>query len=125
MVQRLPESYRIDPADPRAPSQEVWDRMTAEERARVVAMLPAEVPIELVVKLGARLDQALRNKQDAEERANAEAARAAAEAERASAEAARASAEAERAQALQQQLTEVERKLAAAEAEIARLKRGE
>jgi Uma2 family endonuclease len=47
MAQHLPETYRIDPADPRAPSQEVWDGMSAEERARVVAMLPAEVPIEL------------------------------------------------------------------------------
>lgn len=47
MVQSLPGSYRVDPADPRAPPQDVWDRMTAEERARVVAMLPAEVPIEL------------------------------------------------------------------------------
>jgi Uma2 family endonuclease len=42
MVQRLPEGYQIDPADPRAPSQEVWDRMSPEERARVVAMLPSE-----------------------------------------------------------------------------------
>jgi Uma2 family endonuclease len=47
MVQRLPEPYRIDPLDPRAPSQEVWDAMTPEQRARVVAMLPAEVPWEL------------------------------------------------------------------------------
>ncbi|NUQ79959.1 MAG: hypothetical protein HUU21_41195 [Polyangiaceae bacterium] len=47
MVQRLPTFYRIDPLDPRAPSQEVWDAMTPEERARVVAMLPAEVPWEL------------------------------------------------------------------------------
>ncbi|MEO5726647.1 MAG: Uma2 family endonuclease, partial [Byssovorax sp.] len=47
MVQRLPETYRIDAADPRAPSQEVWDRMSPEERDRVVAMLPIEVPIEL------------------------------------------------------------------------------
>lgn len=88
MVQRLPETYRIDAADPRAPSQEVWDRMSPEERDRVVAMLPIEVP----------------NKQDAEERVKAEAARA--------------DAEAARAEELQQKLTE-------AEALIAKLQRGE
>src|SRR5688572_2964910 len=47
MAQHVPEMYRIDPVDPRAPSQEVWDAMSPEERARVVAMLPAEVPLEL------------------------------------------------------------------------------
>ena len=52
MVQRLPDTYRLDPADPRAPSQDVWDGMTAEERARVVAMLPAELPIELQLPEG-------------------------------------------------------------------------
>jgi Uma2 family endonuclease len=47
MAQSLPDAYRFDPADPRSPSQEQWDRMPAAERARVVAMLPAEVPWEL------------------------------------------------------------------------------
>ena len=47
MAQQLPETYWLDPADPRAPSQDVWDGMTAEERARVVAMLPTEVPLDL------------------------------------------------------------------------------
>ena len=47
MVQRLPETYRIDADDPRAPSQEIWDCMSPEERAHVVEMLPIEVPIEL------------------------------------------------------------------------------
>jgi Uma2 family endonuclease len=47
MVQRLPDSYHVDPADPRAPSEERWARMSPEERARVVAALPAEVPEEL------------------------------------------------------------------------------
>jgi Uma2 family endonuclease len=47
MAQSLPDAYRFDPADPRSPSQEQWDRMPVEERARVVAMLPAEVPWEL------------------------------------------------------------------------------
>jgi Uma2 family endonuclease len=39
--------YTVDPADPRAPSQEIWDALTAEERAAVVASLPASVPLEL------------------------------------------------------------------------------
>lgn len=49
MIQRLADQdYHFDPADPRAPSLEQWDRMTPAERARVVAMLPSEVPLELV-----------------------------------------------------------------------------
>ena len=47
MVQRLPDAYRFDPLDPRAPSEEHWARMSPEERARVVAALPIEVPEEL------------------------------------------------------------------------------
>jgi Uma2 family endonuclease len=47
MAQRLPAGYVIDPADPRSPSMEEWAAMTAAERAKVVAMLPAEVPWEL------------------------------------------------------------------------------
>jgi hypothetical protein len=34
--------YRINPDDPRAPPQEVWDQLSAEERARIVASLPSE-----------------------------------------------------------------------------------
>ena len=70
-----------------APSQEVWDRMSPEERDRVVAMLP------------------IVNKQDAEERVKAEAARA-------EAEAARANVEAARAETLQQRRTEAEARIA-------------
>lgn len=47
MAQSLPDAYRFDPADPRSPSQAQWDRMSAGERERVLAMLPAEVPWEL------------------------------------------------------------------------------
>ncbi|MBN1205938.1 MAG: Uma2 family endonuclease [Myxococcaceae bacterium] len=36
--------YRVDPDDPRAPPQEVWERLTAEERAQIVASLPSEFP---------------------------------------------------------------------------------
>ncbi|WP_438023511.1 hypothetical protein [Sorangium sp. So ce233] len=46
MVLRLPDDYRIDPEDPRAPSQEMWDRMSPEQRDRVVAMLPSEFTLE-------------------------------------------------------------------------------
>lgn len=35
--------YAVDPADPRAPSQEVWDQLDAEERAAIVASLPSEI----------------------------------------------------------------------------------
>ncbi len=40
-------TWIVDPADPRAPPQDVWDRMSPEERARVVAALPPEVPLEM------------------------------------------------------------------------------
>ncbi|WNG50125.1 Uma2 family endonuclease [Archangium minus] len=39
------DSYRVDPDDPRAPPQEVWDRLTPEERAHVIASLPSEFPV--------------------------------------------------------------------------------
>lgn len=42
-----PARYRFDPADPRAPTEEQWARMTPAERARVVAMLPAEFDLDL------------------------------------------------------------------------------
>lgn len=37
--------YQVDPDDPRAPSQEVWDALTIAERAKVVAELPSEFPL--------------------------------------------------------------------------------
>jgi Uma2 family endonuclease len=40
-------TWIVDPADPRAPPQDVWDRMTPAERAAVVASLPADMPLEL------------------------------------------------------------------------------
>ncbi|HYO55852.1 Uma2 family endonuclease [Archangium sp.] len=39
------EPYSIDPDDPRAPPQEVWDRLSPEERAQVLARLPSEFPV--------------------------------------------------------------------------------
>jgi len=52
MVRRLPTGYVFDPADPRAPSVDQWERMLPDERALVVAMLPTEVPLELVPNEG-------------------------------------------------------------------------
>src|SRR5688500_800525 len=46
MVLRAPDGYRVDPDDPRAPPLDVWERMSPEERARVVDMLPSELTIE-------------------------------------------------------------------------------
>jgi len=37
--------YRVNPDDPRAPPQEVWDQLSPEERARVVDSLPFEFPV--------------------------------------------------------------------------------
>lgn len=39
------EPYRVDPDDPRAPPQEVWERLTPEERVRVIESLPSEFPV--------------------------------------------------------------------------------
>ena len=64
MVQRLPAAYVFDPDDPRAPAVDQWDRMSPEERARVVAMLPAEVPLELEV--AAKLAEAQRRRAETE-----------------------------------------------------------
>jgi Uma2 family endonuclease len=38
------DPYRVNPDDPRAPPQEVWEQLTPEERARIVASLPSEFP---------------------------------------------------------------------------------
>lgn len=38
-----PAAYVVDPADPRAPPQAVWDGLTEHQRARVVASLPSEI----------------------------------------------------------------------------------
>jgi hypothetical protein len=93
------------------------DLIVEEEKLRFLLGM-AEVPEaeELVVKLGSMLDRVLLHKQEAEERARAEAERAAVEAERAQVEAARAA-------ALERELTDVKQKLAEAEARIADLTR--
>lgn len=38
-----PVRFVPDPRDPRAPPQEVWDRLSAEERRQVIAALPSEL----------------------------------------------------------------------------------
>ncbi|MCA9625348.1 MAG: Uma2 family endonuclease [Myxococcales bacterium] len=43
MTQSSP-AWVVDPDDPRAPPREIWERMSAEERAAVVAALPSEFP---------------------------------------------------------------------------------
>ncbi|MDC0685033.1 hypothetical protein [Sorangium atrum] len=44
-MQRAPTSWVIDPDDPRAPPQELWDRMAPEERQRVLDTLPSKFDI--------------------------------------------------------------------------------
>lgn len=39
------ELYAVDPRDPRAPPEDVWARMSPEERRRVIESLPSEIEI--------------------------------------------------------------------------------
>jgi nucleotide-binding universal stress UspA family protein len=82
--------YVVDPDDPRAPSQEVWDRLTEDERAQVLASLPSK-----------------RAAEEEARRAQAEARRADEEARRAEEEARRADALAERIERLTARLREL------------------
>lgn len=45
MVSSSSAGWSLDPDDPRAPPTEVWERMDAHERARVIASLPSEFEI--------------------------------------------------------------------------------
>lgn len=48
MTQGTPPSrYVLDPADPRAPTQEQWDAMSRAERDAVIAALPTSLPIDV------------------------------------------------------------------------------
>lgn len=40
-----PNSYRVDPDDPRAPPLDVWERLSPSERARILAELPSELDL--------------------------------------------------------------------------------
>lgn len=44
-MDRAPVTWFVDPADPRAPPMAIWDRMTPEERERVIDALPSEFEI--------------------------------------------------------------------------------
>jgi Putative restriction endonuclease len=44
-VQRAPATWVIDPDDPRAPPQEIWDQMTPDERRRLLDALPSEFEV--------------------------------------------------------------------------------
>ncbi len=44
MVQPV-NSWVVDPDDPRAPPTEVWEQLTEEQRAAVIAALPSEFPV--------------------------------------------------------------------------------
>lgn len=48
MAQNLPGGYVLDPADPRAPTDEQWAAMTPAERDRVHAMLPSEPDVDFL-----------------------------------------------------------------------------
>jgi len=39
--------FVVDPEDPRAPSQELWDELTEAERRSILASLPSEIPLAL------------------------------------------------------------------------------
>jgi hypothetical protein len=94
--------YVLDADDPRAPTLDQWERMSPDERKRVVDMLPSEVPE--------------RRADDLEQRV--------AEEQRLRAEEQRLRAEEQRLRAEEQRLrAEAEQKLAEALAEIDRLRR--
>ncbi|WP_426755543.1 hypothetical protein [Myxococcus sp. Y35] len=39
------EPYHVDPDDPRAPPQEIWDALSPEERQRICDSLPSKFTI--------------------------------------------------------------------------------
>lgn len=51
---QVPSGPLFDPADPRAPTQDVWDAMTPEARAQLVAALPHTMPDHLFMPEGDR-----------------------------------------------------------------------
>ncbi len=84
-----PVRYEVDPLDPRAPPQAVWDRLDAAERARIVASLPGKIehaPLpdarELIGRLSAMVDDAVQRAEEESRRAEEESRRADALAER-------------------------------------------
>src|SRR5262245_51107089 len=45
---QAPRPYFVDPDDPRAPSTEVWNAMTPEERMRVTEELPSDFTLDFL-----------------------------------------------------------------------------
>jgi len=43
----IPARWVVDPRDPRAPPREIWDALSDEERAAIVAALPADPGLEV------------------------------------------------------------------------------
>jgi hypothetical protein len=105
----------MDPEDPRAPSLDQWERMTPDERDRVVALL--EDADERIARLGSRLDKVISGQEEGEQLAR-ELADKLAEQRRLREEEQRLREEE------QGRREEAERQLAEALAEIARLKKG-
>jgi hypothetical protein len=57
--------FEVDRGDPRAPPMEVWERLSPDERRRVVDMLPADVPRSKASRL---LEQERQRAERAEQR---------------------------------------------------------
>jgi hypothetical protein len=52
MVSPQPAAHSVDPDDPRAPPLDVWERMSPEDRARVVEILPSDCTLGAVPSEG-------------------------------------------------------------------------
>ena len=57
--------YRVDPANPRAPSREIWETLSPEEQRRVDAALPCEFPLEQFMPEGDGHNEPVKELQDA------------------------------------------------------------
>ncbi|TKD09996.1 hypothetical protein [Polyangium fumosum] len=119
-----PRAFAVDPEDPRAPPEEVWNALSAEERRRVVDMLPAARPqdrekAERALAEARRLVDEERMRAD-ELRMRADELRMRADELRMRADELRMRAEEERKRA-----DEAEQRAAALQAELDRLRRGE
>lgn len=57
--------YVVDPDDPRAPPQEIWDAMSPAERKRLLDSLPSDMPYELHPPEGDTHREAKESTQDA------------------------------------------------------------
>ncbi|ATB50968.1 hypothetical protein [Corallococcus macrosporus] len=62
------EPYHVDPDDPRAPPQEVWDALSPEERQRIIDSLPSKLDLAeaRLSKLRRQLAEETRRREEAE-----------------------------------------------------------